>query len=67
MVGALTLNYIAEAVGITQAAQDHGLPVAILFTVEIDGKLPTGESPQTAVEVVYDAAAGSFSHGFVVA
>ena len=52
MITALTLNYIDEAIGITRAAEAVGMPVAISFTVETDGKLPTGESLQTAIEKV---------------
>src|ERR671931_2357 len=43
-VNALTLTYSAEAIGIARAANDVGLPVAISFTVETDGRLPGGES-----------------------
>lgn len=55
-VNALTLTYSAEAIGIARAANDVGLPVAISFTVETDGRLPGGESLPDAVEQV-DAAA----------
>jgi homocysteine S-methyltransferase len=43
MVTALTLNYVEEAVGIARAAAAHGLPSAISFTVETDGRLPSGQ------------------------
>ena len=52
MITALTLNYIDEAVGVTRAAQALNMPVAISFTVETDGCLPTGESLQLAIEEV---------------
>jgi S-methylmethionine-dependent homocysteine/selenocysteine methylase len=55
MLAALTLNYVDEAIGITRAAQEHDLPVAISFTVETDGKLPNGESLQRVITEV-DAA-----------
>ena len=42
MVCALTLTYTDEAIGIVRAAQAVGLPVAISFTVETDGRLPCG-------------------------
>ena len=48
-VNALTLTYSAEAIGIARAANDVGLPVAISFTVETDGRLPGGESLAEAV------------------
>ena len=52
MVTALTLNYIEEAVGLAQAAKSADMPAAIAFTVETDGRLPTGDSLQTAIETV---------------
>ena len=52
MVTALTINYVDEAIGITRAAEAAAMPVAISFTVETDGKLPTGESLQSAIEMV---------------
>lgn len=52
MVCALTLNYVEEAVGITRAARRAGLPVAISFTTETDGKLPTGQTLKEAIEQV---------------
>jgi S-methylmethionine-dependent homocysteine/selenocysteine methylase len=58
MVGALTMNYLDEAVGITRAAQAHGLPVCISFTVETDGRLPTGESLERAISTVDEATDG---------
>lgn len=57
MVSALTLNYVEEAIGITLAAQQHNLPVCISFTVETDGKLPTGESLKQAIAAVDQATA----------
>lgn len=52
MVCAITMNYVEEAVGITRAAQQAGMPVAISFTVETDGNLPTGQSLKSAIEHV---------------
>jgi S-methylmethionine-dependent homocysteine/selenocysteine methylase len=52
MVSALTLNYVDEAVGIARAAQDSGLPSVISFTVETDGRLPTGQSLGEAIDEV---------------
>ncbi|HST16505.1 MAG TPA: homocysteine S-methyltransferase family protein [Gaiellaceae bacterium] len=52
LVSALTLNYVEEAVGIARAADDAGIPVAISFTVETDGRLPTGQSLGEAIEQV---------------
>ena len=46
-----------EAIGIARAARAAGVPVAISFTVETDGRLPTGESLGEAIAAV-DAATG---------
>ena len=50
MVSVLTLNYTEEAIGIVQAARDCGMPVAVSFTVETDGRLPSGEPLGEAIE-----------------
>ncbi|MEW5757330.1 MAG: homocysteine S-methyltransferase family protein [Pseudomonadota bacterium] len=50
MVAAFTLNYVEEAIGIAQAARDHGMPLAISFTVETDGRLPSGDTLADAIQ-----------------
>jgi homocysteine S-methyltransferase len=50
MIGALTMTYTAEAVGITRAAKKAGVPVMISWTTETDGRLPDATSLKTAVE-----------------
>jgi S-methylmethionine-dependent homocysteine/selenocysteine methylase len=55
MVSAITMNYVEEAIGIAHAAQATGMPVAISFTVETDGRLPTGQPLQDAIQQVDDA------------
>ncbi len=52
MIAAHTLNYVEEAIGITLAAQEYSLPVCISFTVETDGKLPTGDTLADAIQAV---------------
>lgn len=52
MVTAMTLTYTEEAIGIVRAAQKAKMPVVISFTVETDGKLPTGESLKDAIAIV---------------
>jgi homocysteine S-methyltransferase len=49
-LSALTLTYSDEAIGIVRAARRAGLPVTISFTVETDGRLPSGESLREAIE-----------------
>ena len=56
MLAAVTMTTSAEALGIAMAAQRVGLPVAISFTVEMDGRLPSGETLGDAIERV-DASA----------
>ncbi len=58
MVTAITMTYADEAVGLTQAAADAGMPVAISFTVETDGRLPSGQALGAAIEQV-DVRTGS--------
>lgn len=57
MVAAFTLNYVEEAIGIVNAARDVGMPVAISFTLETDGRLPSGDSLVDAIRNT-DAATG---------
>jgi S-methylmethionine-dependent homocysteine/selenocysteine methylase len=57
LVSALTLNYADEATGIARAAAGAGIPAVISFTVETDGRLPSGQELRDAVAEV-DAATG---------
>jgi S-methylmethionine-dependent homocysteine/selenocysteine methylase len=58
MVCAITMNTVEEAVGIARAAQRANMPVAISFTVETDGQLPTGQTLRAALEQVDTATSG---------
>jgi S-methylmethionine-dependent homocysteine/selenocysteine methylase len=49
---ACTLTGPDEAAGIVHAANEVGLPVAISFTVETDGRLPDGTALRAAIEQV---------------
>ena len=55
MVAAFTMNYTDEAIGIVAAAKASEMPVAISFTLETDGRLPSGESLQDAIARTDDA------------
>ena len=55
MITALTFTQSDEAIGVVRAAKTHGLPVVISFTVETDGKLPTGQPLDEAINSVDDA------------
>lgn len=57
LVTVLTLTGTGEAIGIVRAARSTGLPVAVSFTVERDGRLPDGTPLSTAIAEV-DAEGG---------
>ena len=57
MVTAYTITNAPEAVGIARAAKAAGIPAVVSFTVETDGKLPTGQALGDAIAEV-DAATG---------
>lgn len=52
MVSALTMTNAAEAAGIVRAGERASLPVVISFTVETDGRLPSGQALGEAIEEV---------------
>ena len=54
-ISALTMTYVDEAIGIVYSSQSAGLPVVISFTVETDGRLPSGITIKEAVEGVDQA------------
>ena len=65
MITALTLTHTQEAIGLVRAARQQNLPVVISFTVETDGRLPSGERLQDAITSV-DEATGSGAEYFMV-
>lgn len=58
IVTGLTMTYLEEAQGIAAAAADAGLPAVVSFTVETDGRLPTGMTLAEAVKRTDDAVGG---------
>lgn len=58
MVSAITMTYSEEAIGIAAAARACAMPVAVSFTVETDGCLPSGERLGRAIESVDQATGG---------
>ena len=64
-VSALTLNYADEAIGIVRAVQKTGLPVVVSFTVETDGRLPSGQELGEAIAQV-DAETGGAAAYFML-
>lgn len=65
LVSAYTLNYAEEAMGIALAARRHAIPVALSFTVETDGRLPSGEPLGEAIERT-DAATGGYPAYYMI-
>ena len=65
LLSAITMTNVPEAIGIARAARDVGLPVVISFTVETDGRLPTGQPLEEAVEAV-DAATGGYPAYYMI-
>jgi S-methylmethionine-dependent homocysteine/selenocysteine methylase len=62
LVSALTLTYAGEAVGVARAARNAGIPSVISFTVETDGRLPSGQSLGEAIEEVDDQTQGAVAY-----
>ncbi|TXN35215.1 homocysteine S-methyltransferase [Flagellimonas hymeniacidonis] len=52
LVTAITMTYSEEALGIVKSTEYHNIPVVISFTVELDGKLPSGESLKEAIKKI---------------
>jgi homocysteine S-methyltransferase len=49
LVTAITMTYADEAAGVAMAAREAGMPVVLSFTVETDGRLPTGQPLHEAI------------------
>jgi S-methylmethionine-dependent homocysteine/selenocysteine methylase len=62
MVTTLTMTYPEEAIGVARAAAAAGIPAAISFTVETDGRLPNGQGLGDAIEQVDRETGGSVSY-----
>ena len=62
MVSAITMTYADEAIGVARAAAAVSLPVALSFTVETGGRLPSGQALGEAISQVDDAAAGALPY-----
>jgi homocysteine S-methyltransferase len=58
MVTAVTMTTSGEAIGVARAAAQVGKPCVVSFTVETDGRLPSGETLRAAIEAT-DAQAGT--------
>ena len=65
MVCAITMTSVDEAMGIARAARGVHMPVALSFTVETDGRLPTGQTLQDAI-VQIDEATGAYPAYYMI-
>ncbi|MFZ4718363.1 MAG: homocysteine S-methyltransferase family protein [Ilumatobacteraceae bacterium] len=65
LVTAMTMTTAAEATGVVLAAKQHSMPVVIGFTVETDGRLPSGEQLGDAIQAV-DAATDSWCAYYMI-
>ena len=59
LVTAITMTYAEEAVGVASAAAAAGIPSVVSFTLETDGRLPSGQALSGAIQQVDDATAGA--------
>lgn len=57
LITAVTMTHVGEAVGIVRACKAAGVPVAVSFTVETDGRLASGDTLADAIRMT-DAATG---------
>lgn len=65
VISGYTLAYPSEAIGMVRAARRFKLPVVISFTVETDGRLPTGASLEDAISEV-DAATDGYAAYYMI-
>jgi S-methylmethionine-dependent homocysteine/selenocysteine methylase len=65
LVGASTLTYANEAIGIANAARDARMPVSISFTLGTDGRLPSGQALGSAIEET-DEATGAYPAYYMI-
>lgn len=65
MLTGITMTNVPEAIGLARAAKAIDAQVAISFTVETDGRLPTGDLLADAVEAV-DAATSAYPAYYMI-
>jgi len=59
LVSVYTMNYVEEAIGVALAARDADMPMVVSFTVETDGRLPSGMTLADAIRATDDATGGA--------
>jgi S-methylmethionine-dependent homocysteine/selenocysteine methylase len=65
LVSAFTMNYVEEAIGVARAARRHGVPAVLSFTLETDGRLPSGDTLAEAIERT-DAETGGYPAYYMI-
>lgn len=65
LVTAMTITSVEEATGLVLAARDSAMPIVLAFTVETDGRLPSGAALAEAIAAV-DAATDAYAAYFMV-
>jgi homocysteine S-methyltransferase len=65
LVSAMTMTNVNEALGVARAARAAAMPCVISFTVETDGRLPTGETLKDAIAAV-DAGSGDYPAYYMI-
>lgn len=65
LVAAFTITYTEEAIGIVRASQSTNMPVVIGFTVETDGRLPSGQTIGDAINIV-DKATNNYAAYYMI-
>lgn len=58
MVAAFTLTYVEEAIGILHAARHARMPAVVSYTLETDGRLPSGDTLADAIRRTDDETDG---------
>ncbi len=65
MITAVTMTYVEEAIGVVEAASSVDVPVVVSFTVETDGRLPSGQELGAAVTQVDEQTGGAAAYFMV--
>jgi S-methylmethionine-dependent homocysteine/selenocysteine methylase len=65
MIAAFTITYPEEGIGVIDAARQARMPVAISFTLEMDGRLPSGDALRDVIERA-DAETGAYAAYYMI-
>lgn len=65
LVSVFTMNYAEEAIGVVRAARAEGMPVVPSFTVETDGRMPSGQTLADAITRT-DAATDGYALHYMI-